>query len=188
MIKLDCMYQLYMLPLDPAKTPWLSWVLQPITSYASSDFKACICAACCSSPAAGSLARPSVMLQPAVLQPQLPAADPAGCSTCVSVACSPPAPDTCCWSCWMLHLCFCCLQSSSPSYLLMASLDAARAQAQLPGAWEGPLQAARQIRSALCAHSEHVTILDSGESLRCMVAHSFMGGSVHLCAHAVTSR
>eukprot|EP00891_Asterochloris_glomerata_P003714 jgi/Astpho2/3714/fgenesh1_pg.00060_%23_31_t len=57
-------------------------------------------------------------------------------------------------------------RSSSPSYLLMASLDAARAQAQQPGAWEGPLQAARQIRTAMCAHSEHLTILSSSPSSR----------------------
>ncbi len=69
----------------------------------------------------------------------------------------------------------------------MASLDAARAQAQQPGAWEGPLQAARQIRIAMCAHSEHVTILSSSKSLHCMLALFCMGGSVHLCAHAVTS-
>ena len=74
---------------------------------------------------------------------------------------APPEQDSC-------HLCFCCLQSSSPSYLLMASLDAARAQAQQPGAWEGPLQAARQIRTAMCALSEHVTILGSSESLQAM--------------------
>ncbi|KAL3155894.1 hypothetical protein ABBQ32_012894 [Trebouxia sp. C0010 RCD-2024] len=41
------------------------------------------------------------------------------------------------------------LQSSSPSYLLMASLDGARAHAQQQGVWEEPLRAGRAISSAL---------------------------------------
>lgn len=44
-----------------------------------------------------------------------------------------------------------CLQTSSPSYLLMASLDAARAAAQAPGAWDAPLEAARLARAGLRA-------------------------------------
>lgn len=40
------------------------------------------------------------------------------------------------------------LQSSSPSYLLMASLDAARAAAVEPGAWDEPLAAAAAARHA----------------------------------------
>ena len=43
------------------------------------------------------------------------------------------------------------LQTSSPSYLLMASLDAARAAAQAPGAWDAPLEAARLARAGLRA-------------------------------------
>lgn len=43
------------------------------------------------------------------------------------------------------------LQTSSPSYLLMASLDAARAAAQAPGAWDAPLEAARLTRAGLRA-------------------------------------
>ncbi|KAK9833408.1 hypothetical protein WJX81_002549 [Elliptochloris bilobata] len=43
------------------------------------------------------------------------------------------------------------LQTSSPSYLLMASLDAARAAAQQPGAWDAPLHAARLARAGLRA-------------------------------------
>lgn len=41
------------------------------------------------------------------------------------------------------------LQSSSPSYLLMASLDGARAHAQQEGVWEQPLAASHAIRNAL---------------------------------------
>lgn len=40
------------------------------------------------------------------------------------------------------------MQSSSPSYLLMASLDAARAAAVEPGAWDEPLAAAAAARHA----------------------------------------
>ena len=41
------------------------------------------------------------------------------------------------------------LQTSSPSYLLMASLDAARHQAVHPTTWAEPLQAAQRIRDGL---------------------------------------
>ena len=41
------------------------------------------------------------------------------------------------------------LQSSSPSYILMASLDAARAQAQIPGSFQEALDAAARAREAL---------------------------------------
>lgn len=41
------------------------------------------------------------------------------------------------------------LQSSSPSYLFMASLDAARAHAQQEGIWEEPFRAGTAISAAL---------------------------------------
>lgn len=41
------------------------------------------------------------------------------------------------------------LQSSSPSYLLMASLDGATAHAQQQGIWEEPLRAGRALSVAL---------------------------------------
>ena len=41
------------------------------------------------------------------------------------------------------------MQSSSPSYLLMASLDGARAHAQQAGVWEQPLAAGHAIRKGL---------------------------------------
>lgn len=41
------------------------------------------------------------------------------------------------------------VQSSSPSYLLMASLDGARAHAQQEGVWEEPLRAGQAISVAL---------------------------------------
>jgi arginine/lysine/ornithine decarboxylase len=40
-------------------------------------------------------------------------------------------------------------QTSSPSYLLMSSLDAARAHAQLPGTFSEPLQAAALANARL---------------------------------------
>lgn len=52
------------------------------------------------------------------------------------------------WRTSMLHF---GAQTSSPSYLLLASLDAARAAAQRPGAWDAPLEAARQARAGLRA-------------------------------------
>ena len=42
-----------------------------------------------------------------------------------------------------------CAQTSSPSYLLMSSLDAARAHAQLPGTFSEPLQAAALANAQL---------------------------------------
>lgn len=69
--------------------------------------------------------------------------------------CTSPLPLSCC------HVASVCqlvvlvsvfqyaLQSSSPSYLLMASLDGARAHAQQQGVWEEPLRAGRAISSAL---------------------------------------
>ena len=47
------------------------------------------------------------------------------------------------------HTCANALQSSSPSYLLMASLDGARALAQQQGIWEEPLRAAQLIVAQL---------------------------------------
>ncbi len=41
------------------------------------------------------------------------------------------------------------LQTSSPSYLLMTSLDAARAHAQLPGTFQEPMEAAALARQRL---------------------------------------
>lgn len=41
------------------------------------------------------------------------------------------------------------MQTSSPSYLLMASLDGARAHAQQQGIWEEPLAASHAIREGL---------------------------------------
>lgn len=41
------------------------------------------------------------------------------------------------------------MQSSSPSFLLLASLDAARAHAQLPGTFQEPIQAAAAAKQLL---------------------------------------
>jgi arginine/lysine/ornithine decarboxylase len=41
------------------------------------------------------------------------------------------------------------LQTSSPSYLLLASLDAARRHAAAPGTWDAPLAAAAAARAGL---------------------------------------
>ena len=41
------------------------------------------------------------------------------------------------------------VQSSSPSYLLMASMDGARAHAQQEGVWKEPLRAGQAISAAL---------------------------------------
>ena len=49
----------------------------------------------------------------------------------------------------LVSVCESALQSSSPSYLLMASLDGARAHAQQEGVWEEPLRAGRAISAAL---------------------------------------
>lgn len=51
------------------------------------------------------------------------------------------------------------LQSSSPSYVLMASLDAARAQAMATGTYNAPMQAAQVIRQAV-ARCRHLQLLD----------------------------
>ena len=45
------------------------------------------------------------------------------------------------------------LQSSSPSYLLMASLDGARAHAQQQGIWEEPLRAGQLSIAKLQEHN-----------------------------------
>ena len=42
------------------------------------------------------------------------------------------------------------MQTSSPSYLLMSSLDAARHQALQPSTWTEPTQAAMRICEGLC--------------------------------------
>ena len=42
------------------------------------------------------------------------------------------------------------MQTSSPSYLLMSSLDAARHQAVQPSTWTEPVQAAMCICEGLC--------------------------------------
>ena len=42
------------------------------------------------------------------------------------------------------------MQTSSPSYLLMSSLDAARHQAMQPSTWTEPIQAAMRICEGLC--------------------------------------
>ncbi len=62
------------------------------------------------------------------------------------------------------------MQSSSPSYLLLASLDAARAHAQLPGTFQEPVQAAELAKKLLSGLSgitllgQHVRV---GEDTSC---------------------
>jgi arginine/lysine/ornithine decarboxylase len=53
------------------------------------------------------------------------------------------------------------LQTSSPSYLLLASLDAARRHAAAPGTWDTPLAAAAAARAGLCA-IKGLTLLQHG--------------------------
>ncbi|PNG99491.1 Arginine decarboxylase, partial [Tetrabaena socialis] len=55
------------------------------------------------------------------------------------------------------------LQSSSPSYLLMASLDAARAQAAQGGALDEAVAAAQLIRSAV-SRCQHLELLDTASA------------------------
>ena len=43
------------------------------------------------------------------------------------------------------------MQTTSPSYLLMSSLDAARHQAVQPCTWTEPIQAATRIRENICS-------------------------------------
>ncbi|GLC76405.1 hypothetical protein PLESTF_001777200 [Pleodorina starrii] len=52
------------------------------------------------------------------------------------------------------------LQSSSPSYLLLASLDAARAQVAAGGAFREPCAAAQAIRAAVASGCQRVRLLD----------------------------
>ena len=92
--------------------------------------------------------RPASAVLPAAMQPALPI-------TARSLAAE------CGWDCparfqttavaaesirglWML------MQTSSPSYLLMSSLDAARHQAVQPSTWTEPTQAAMRICEGLC--------------------------------------
>ncbi len=53
----------------------------------------------------------------------------------------------------------CRLQTSSPSYLLMASLDAARHQAVQQSTWAEPARAAQRIRDGL-AKLPGISVLD----------------------------
>jgi arginine/lysine/ornithine decarboxylase len=53
------------------------------------------------------------------------------------------------------------LQTSSPSYLLLASLDAARRHAAAPGTWDTPLAAAAAARARLQA-TPGLTLLQAG--------------------------
>ena len=55
---------------------------------------------------------------------------------------------------WML------MQTSSPSYLLMSSLDAARHQAVQPSTWTEPTQAAMRICDGLC-NLPGITLLEA---------------------------
>lgn len=63
------------------------------------------------------------------------------------------------------------LQSSSPSYLVMASLDAARAQAAHPAAHEGSLAAATHARKAL-ARLPGVQLLTAEQAAACAPAQA----------------
>lgn len=59
-----------------------------------------------------------------------------------------------------------CVQSSSPSYLLMASLDGARAHAQQAGVWKQPLAASHAIREGLrCLPDLPLLSADTGDVL-----------------------
>ena len=55
------------------------------------------------------------------------------------------------------------LQTSSPSYLLLASLDAARHQAFQPETWTGPVAAAAAARAGLTAMSG-IMLLEEGST------------------------
>jgi hypothetical protein len=67
----------------------------------------------------------------------------------------------CCLCTCLILLLLQVLQTSSPSYLLLASLDAARRHAAAPGTWDAPLAAAAAARAGLCA-IKGLTLLQHG--------------------------
>ncbi len=78
------------------------------------------------------------------------------------------------------------LQSSSPSYVLMASLDAARAQAVEPGTYDAPMQAA-QVRPEQAGYHCGTWL---GCTARCngVVSRCVWTGSKALCLACRTAR
>ncbi|KAF8056842.1 speA [Scenedesmus sp. PABB004] len=90
------------------------------------------------------------------------------------------------------------LQTSSPSYLLLASLDAARAHAARPGAWDAPLAVAAAARAGL-ARLPGLALLQAGacasdasvagfDPLRVVVNVSGLGLTGYAAAEALETR